>query len=146
MQMANDLENLIRQTEADINKTQVIKKGKSREGRGKMPKLSVAMSIWLFAILAAVYGFNDIVSVVFKPAESKIEQDLTQVLTSAASSLRKYQHESGTLPPMLPNPAIRGLVKYEPRNEFSFVLSASIGDVTMVLESDKGNVHRKEYE
>ena len=143
--MADRLEELVKQTEGDINQSQLKQKKRTERPEVKLPRVSVALGIWLTAIFVMIYGFEDAISIVLSPSENHIERDLTAVLTSAATSLRNYQHESGMLPAVLPNPSIRGLVHYERQNDFHFVLSASVGDVTMVLESDKANAHRKEY-
>ena len=83
------------------------------------------------------------VSIFSKTAESKIEQDLGGILNNAASSLRSIEIANGSLPYLLPNAAIRGLVKYERRSDFSFQLTATVGNVTMILDSSNTSPHRK---
>lgn len=140
--MSNNLENLVKQAETDISsrsRTRKTAKGESQ----KAPKLSVAIIIWLVAILSVAYQFDDVVSGFSKPAESKIERDLGGILNTAASSLRSFEIADGSLPLLLPNPAIRGLVKYDRRSDFSFLLTATVGNVTMVLDSSSTSPHRE---
>lgn len=140
--MSNNLENLVKQAETDISSRSKMRKPAKGESL-RAPKLSVAIIIWLIAILSVAYQFDDVVSIFSKPAESKIERDLGGILTNAASSLRSIEIANGSLPPLLPNPAIRGLVKYERRSDFSFLLTATIGNVTVVLDSSGTRPHRE---
>ena len=140
--MSNNLENLVKQAETDISSQSKMRKTATGESL-RVPKLSVAIIIWLIAILLAAYQFDDVVSIFSKPAESKVERDLGSILTNAGSSLRSFEIANGSLPHLLPNSAIRGLVKYERRSDFSFLLTATIGNVTMVLDSSSTRPHRE---
>ena len=140
--MSNNLENLVKQAETDISSQSKMRKTATGESL-RVPKLSVAIIMWLIAILLAAYQFDDVVSIFSKPAESKVERDLGSILTNAGSSLRSFEIANGSLPHLLPNSAIRGLVKYERRSDFSFLLTATIGNVTMVLDSSSTRPHRE---
>ncbi len=142
--MSDNLDELIRNTESAItqHKTEAKKQQTKNRRSLSLPRVSTAFAIWILAVLLAIFEFEDVVSIVFSPADSRIETDLTSILTNAGKSLRDYQHNNGSLPPILPNPSIRGLVKYERRTEFSFVLTATVADVTLVLESDKAHPYR----
>lgn len=131
--MAEDLEKLIKSAEDDISTRSRAVKPKQK--LGKVPLPSLAAGIWIAFIVLASFQFDTIVGMVSGPAEDKIVRDLDTVLRSAAGSLERYESVNGVLPPILPNPAIRGLVVYERNNDFSYRLSATINDVTMVLES-----------
>ncbi len=140
--MSNNLENLVKQAETDISSRSKMRKTAKGESL-RVPKLSVAIIIWLITILLAAYQFDDVVAIFSKPAESKIERDLGSILANAGSSLRSFEIANGSLPHLLPNSAIRGLVKYERRSDFSFLLTATIGNVTMVLDSSSTRPHRE---
>jgi hypothetical protein len=144
--MTDDLDELIKRTEAQISSQKLPqeKKVRSIARRAGLPRVSSAFAIWLVAILIAAFEFDNVISIVFDPADVKIEQDLTDILNSAAQSLRQYEQQNGTLPPILPNPSIRGLVKYERRSDFNFILRATVADVSLVLESDKAHPYREE--
>ena len=43
---------------------------------------------------------------------------------------------------VLPNPSIRGLVRYERRSDFSFRLTATISGVTMAMDSSSTSPYR----
>ena len=73
-----------------------------------------------------------LVGLVSPPAENKIARDLEHILSRATDSLESYERLNGTLPPLLPNPAIRGLVRYDRKSDFDYALTATIGSVTMV--------------
>jgi hypothetical protein len=144
--MTDDLDELIKRTEAQISSQKLPqeKKVRSIARRAGLPRVSSAFAIWLVAILIAAFEFDNVISIVFDPADVKIEQDLTDILNSAAQSLRQYEQQNGTLPPILPNPSIRGLVKYERRSDFNFILRATVANVSLVLESDKAHPYREE--
>jgi hypothetical protein len=115
----------------------------AKEKRGQLPKFSIAIGIWLTAILIGATQFDTVLSLFRGASESRIEQDVEGILSKAAASLRTYEINTGVLPPVLPNPAIRGLVRYERHSDFSFRLTATIGDVTMVMDSKSTRPHRE---
>lgn len=131
--MTDNLNSLVQKAEADIHQTVLQKRGAGTKAR--LPKLSFPITIWLLAILLVAVQFEQIVSIVSSPAESQIEEDLGGLLTRTSESLHAYQKNNGVLPPLLPNPPIRGLVDYDRHSDISFTLRASIGDVTMVMGS-----------
>ena len=139
--MADKLENLVRQAETDITSQNVARPAKSRNN-GHIPRVSVAIGIWLVVIILGALQFDEVVSMFSKPAESSIERDLGGILISAADSLRRYEVTSGVLPPILPNPAIRGLVKYDLQSDVNYQLTATISNVTMVMGSASTSPHR----
>ncbi len=147
--MKDNLQDLVNETESAITSAHAKRQKKPETkiaSKIQLPRLSFPMFVWLLAIILVSFQFTSIVTTVFGPAESKIEADLTTILNTAAGTVRKYRDESGSLPPLLPNPAIRGLVDYDRRSEISFVLTATVSNVTMVLESDKLHVYRQTNE
>ena len=94
------------------------------------------------AIFVAIFQFDAVLSIVRGPTEDRIEKDLSHVLENAAESLHIYEAKNGGYPPILPNAAIRGLVKYERQTAYQFRLSATIGDVTVVFDSLDLRPHR----
>ncbi|MDA0978136.1 MAG: hypothetical protein O3B72_06240 [Proteobacteria bacterium] len=142
--MDDDLNKLIKETESQISSSEVRLEqvALAKKRRAILPKASSVFIIWLIAIVLAIFEFDTVVSIVFKPGSDKIEQDLSGILRTAAESLRSYEQNNGVLPPILPNPSIRGLVRYEKQNDFSFVLTATVADITLVLESSKAHPYR----
>ena len=132
--MADKLENLVRQAETDITNQKLVSSSTGAKRTGT-PKLSWAIGIWLIAIILAAAQFDEMISMFSTPAENKIESDLGGILTKASNSLRAYEISTGVLPPVLPNPAIRGLVKYERLSDHRYQLRASISKVTMIMGS-----------
>lgn len=145
--VTNELNNLIKRAEKDIVDRTLIaetgKQGKEPDARRKS-RVSAAFAIWILAILLAAFQFDQVVSLVMDPAQEKIESDLDSLLQSTAASLRRYEIQQGQLPPILPNPSIRGLVSYERRTDFEYRLTATIGEVTMVLDSSSTSPHREQ--
>ena len=115
----SDMEKLIRDAETDIDR-----QGKTKAARDEksvqLPRVSVPIVIWLIAILLAAFEFDTIVAPFSETTDTQIEENLSDILSSAAATLRKYELANGSLPPLLPNPAVRGLVKYQRINDFSF--------------------------
>lgn len=140
--MKDNLENLVKQAETDIGSYSKVR-GKAKQGTVQAPKFSVAIIIWLFVIVLAAYQYDSVIAIFTMPTESKIERDLGGVLSQASNTLQSYETASGSLPPILPNPAIRGLVKYERRSDFHYQLSATIGNVTMVMDSNSISPYRQ---
>ena len=140
--MTDNLENLVKQAETDIG-VQAKVRGKAKQGDVKLPQFSVAIALWLLVIVSGAYQFDSVTSIFTTPAENKIESDLGGVLSQASRTLRNYEASSGSLPPILPNSAIRGLVKYERRSDFSYQLTATIGNVTMVMDSSASSPYRR---
>ncbi|MFT7246003.1 MAG: hypothetical protein ACI82A_003374 [Candidatus Azotimanducaceae bacterium] len=140
--MKENLENLVKQAETDIGSHSKVR-GKAKHETAKSPKFSLAITIWLFVILVGVYQFDTATSIFSAPTESKIESDLGGVLSNVAITLRNYQANTGSLPPILPNPAIRGLVKFDRRSDFSYQLTATISNVTMVMDSTSTSPYRQ---
>ncbi|MGB0692979.1 MAG: hypothetical protein ACPGPD_09715 [Pseudomonadales bacterium] len=138
----SDMEKLIRDAETDIDHH-----GKAKAARAKksvqLPRVSVPIVIWFIAIITAAFQFDTIVAPFSETTDTQIEENLSDILSSAAATLKKYELANGSLPPLLPNPAVRGLVEYQRLNDFSFHLEATIGDVTMVMESSKPHPFRK---
>ncbi len=133
--MTDRLEDLVRRTEKDIAQLSAGKSTKAKPSRVSLPKVSIAAMLWLAIVVIGIFNFSDVVALVSQPAESKLERDLTTVLNAASGSLNNYMDQHGVLPYVLPNPAIRGLVRYEKRSDFGFTLRASMGNVTMVMDS-----------
>ncbi len=139
--MANDptsnLENIIRRSEDEIHQRQSASKTKKRSSIWAFRhfRLSLAICIWLAVIVFVALRFDSLVDVVVAPADEQIEMDLNDLLTSTGRSLRNFQLSTGALPYALPNPAIRGLVKFQRLNDRQFVLSASINDITVQYDS-----------
>lgn len=131
--MTDNLDSLVRNAEDDIHRTVVRKPGAG--ARARLPKMSFPLAVWLLAAILVAVQFEQIVSIVSSPAESQIEEDLGGLLARTSESLHAYQKINGVLPPLLPNPPIRGLVDYDRHSDISFTLRASIGDVTMVMGS-----------
>lgn len=142
--MTDKLDSLVQKAEDDIHRT-VVRKPKG-QSKASLPKLSFPMAVWLLAVLLVAFQFEQIVSMVSSPAESQIEEDLGSLLTRTSDSLHAYQKLNGVLPPLLPNPPIRGLVKYERHSDLSFTLKATIGDVTMMMRSSSTAPYREEGE
>lgn len=140
--MADKLENLVKQAETDIS-NQKTKKAQGRKKSAGIPRFSIAIGIWMVAIILGALQFDEVISIVSTPAESKIERDLGSILSTAASSLHHYEAANGVLPPLLPNPAIRGLVKYDRLSDFNFQLTATISNVTMVMSASSTSPRRK---
>lgn len=143
--MVDELEKLVQQAESDISQRGKATRKKARNVP-QLPKFSLAIGIWLVAILLAAFQFDTVKSLVTTPAESKIEEDLSGILTTAANSLRSYQINTGSLPALLPNPAIRGLVNYERATDDDFILTATIHNVTMVMDSTQTRSYREKAE
>jgi hypothetical protein len=139
--MNDKIEHLVREAESDIN-SRSKKNAKKDRSQIRLPKFSVAMVIWLVAILLAAFQFESVVSTFSEPTENEIQSDLEGILTTAAGTIRSYEISNGSLPPLLPNPAIRGLVKYEQINAVRFRLEATIGDVTVELDSSSLHPNR----
>lgn len=145
--MTNELNNLVQRAENDIlNRTLIADAAKpdNKPDTRRRNRVSAAFVIWLVAILLAAFQFDQVVSLVMHPAKDKIESDLDSLLQSTAASLRRYEIQQGGLPPILPNPSIRGLVSYERRTDFEYRLTATIGEVTMVLDSSSTSPHREQ--
>jgi hypothetical protein len=140
--MSNNLESLVKQAETDISSRSNARRPLKKESL-KAPKLSVAITIWLLVIFLGAYQFDTVASIFSTHTESQIERDLGTVLIKADSSLRNYEINTGSLPPILPNAAIRGLVKYERHSDFSYRLTATISNVTMVMDSTSTSPHRQ---
>lgn len=141
----SELENLIREAETDINRRAEKRAVKTTESL-RLPRFSVAIIIWLIAILLAAFEFDTVLAPFSDSTDNQIERNLEDILTASAASLRNYEIANGSLPPLLPNPSIRGLVKYQRHNDFSFRLVATIGDVTMVMDSNKAHAYRRSNE
>ena len=139
--MADNLENLIKKAESDIQTRAAPSKKPGKLG-ARLPAFSVAMVIWLAAILIGAFQFDNVLSLFASPTESKIETDLGSMLSRTSSTLQNYRISNGVLPHVLSNPAIRGLVKYERRSNISYRLTATIGNVTMVMDSNKIDPYR----
>ena len=136
--MSDNIEHLIREAESDIDHRNRQKSGTGKT-RSQLPRASGAIIIWLVAILLAAFQFESVVAIFSEPGEYEIQSDLEGILITAAGSIRNYELRNGALPPLLPNPAIRGLVKYDRIDAVRFQLQATIGDVTVVLDSS--NLH-----
>lgn len=132
--MSENLDSLIQRVESDILQREAIVK-KDRFQKSKGPAVAVAFVIWVAAIVLGALQFETVVSLFSVNIESNIERDLENILNSAAASLRSYEIESGVLPAILPNPAIRGLVKYERQSDNRYRLSATVNNVSIVLDS-----------
>lgn len=141
--MSNELEDLIRKSESDIAERGKAAPNGKRADKSKLPRFSVAIATWLIAILLVAFRFDDIVRLVSGPTETKIQSDLGDLLQTTSASLHAYEVANGVLPPILPNPSIRGLVRYERRSDFAFRLRATIGDVTVVLDSNEMHPRRE---
>ncbi|MBO6563237.1 MAG: hypothetical protein JJ934_01280 [Pseudomonadales bacterium] len=142
--MTDNLDNLVQKAEDDIHRT-VVRKPKG-DSKTRLPRLSFPMATWLLATLLVAFQFEQIVSTISYPADSQIEEDLGSLLSRTSDSLQAYQKLNGVLPPLLPNPPIRGLVKYERHSDLSFTLKATIGDVTMVMRSSSTAPYREDEE
>lgn len=141
--MTNELEKLVRQTESDLSGRARALANADRSTKGKLPRFSVAIVIWTIVVLLVAFRFDDIALLVGGPTEAKIETDLGELLQTTSASLHAYEIANGVLPPILPNPAIRGLVQYERHSDIAFTLSATIGEVTVELESNAMHPRRK---
>ena len=141
--MSDKIENLVREAESDIS-SRNQKRSKQDRSQLQLPKVSMVIVIWLAAILIAAFQFETVVATFSEPTESEIQNDLEGILTTAAGSIRSYQIKTGALPALLPNPAIRGLVRYEQVNAVRFRLEATIGDVTVELDSSNLHPNRKQ--
>ena len=142
--MEKELENLVRDAEKAIQSPGRDGHKKKKQSSIQLPKASIAAVIWLIIIVTAAFQFGTVVKIVTGPTEARIESDLGTVLSKAASTLRSYEINNGALPFVLPNPAIRGLVKYERQSDSLFRLEATISSVTMVMESSNLRPYREQ--
>ena len=140
--MADNLENLVKQAESDISR-QHKHHGPGEPKQVAIPKFSIAIFIWIVAISLGAFNFTEIVSMFSTPTEAKIEKALGAILTKTSISLHHYQARNGLLPPLLPNPAIRGLVRYDRRSDYDFQLTATINKVTMTMNASSTSPLRK---
>lgn len=143
--MTKDLENLVRQAESDIdNRVEKIKTTSDIGAKRKtLSHISFPLGLWIFVLVLGAFQFDTVISLVMTPTEDRIEEDLGHVLQNAAATVNRYEADYGELPFLLPNPAIRGLVQYERRSDFSYRLSATVHTVTMVLESSETRPYRE---
>lgn len=138
------LEDLVRDAESDIEERHgAVKQATVAKRRGRRPKLSFTLLLWITTAIVAAFQFDTVIRLVMDPTEQKIESDLSTLLQKAATSLDNYESTNGELPLLLPNPAIRGLVHYERRSSFSYRLSATVHTVTMVLDSTSTAPYRE---
>ena len=127
--MTEKLEHLVDQADSEI-KSRKQKKGTDRSQRSLQLFDRSNRLVCLYFI--HVFESETLVGLVSPPAENKIARDLEHILSRATDSLESYERLNGTLPPLLPNPAIRGLVGYDRKSDFDYALTATIGSVTMV--------------
>ncbi len=146
--MSEDLEGYVRKAESEIDDRTRSDETTTRhqQKRLRLPRSSFAFTLWIAVVVLGAFQFDTVISLVMSPAESRIEEDLSQVLRNAAGAINRYEDSYGELPMLLPNPAIRGLVEYERVSEYSYRLSATIHTVTMVLDSSSTMPHREDRE
>jgi len=138
--MDDQLENLVQRADEDISARS--KKPVVERSARQLPKFSIAAGVWLVFLVLVITQFETMTSFVDVPVEAKIERDLEDVLNTTAASLAHYQTANGVLPHLLPNPAIRGLVKYERQSDYDYTLTATISGVTMRKTSSKMHPYR----
>ena len=102
--MTEKLEHLVDQVDSEIKSEN--KKGTDRSQRS-LPSFSIAAIVWFAFISFMFFESETLVGLVSPPAENKIARDLEHILSRATDSLESYERLNGTLPPLLPNPAIR---------------------------------------
>lgn len=131
----DNLESLVERAHSDIEVRMARRSGGKQ--KKQLLRVSLAVGIWFVFLLLAAFEFDTFTAIVAGPAEARIERDLEHILSRAADSLGRYESLNGVLPPLLPNPAIRGLVRYERESDFSYTLTATISNVTMVKTSSR---------